>query len=432
MSVGQGIPKKLGQLKKLLIVLVMSAVVAAVLTAVLAATGLLAAVPQARLRTIDMSLAPWLVVGIVLFVHLAFVGLIYVFFAKKIVKKASQARDQWSDLPAVAKAILAGLPFAVVAALAVVATDVLATSLSVAVRLAAPLVAWLLVIAASFVHLQSTDRLADLYRRLWVGTVAGGGFAAGIILLDWFVGPVDAPGYAPLVTLFVAAPLSAGILIRSAQRDDDGYLAALLVKTGFAQVRRIKSLTVALAIGLLVGVIGALLAAVTVGGILPTLLAFLLVWGLATYGVLRWFQRTDTAHSDLVIADIRDRSSGRRRELSVANQRDERVDLRNAKIRDTEYDLYRTNIDVLLAPGQTETFDIPPDFALFPSTDNLATDLPLGFSVSKSADAPVIVTQDGKKFKLRWGEGVAEAAGYAERRPQQDPHPDADPQEDNV
>lgn len=432
MSVGKGLPKKLGQLKKLLVVLVVAAVVAAVLTAVLAATGFLAAVPQARLRTLEMSLAPWLVVGIVLFVHLAFVGTVYVFFATKIVKKVGQARDQWSDLPAVAKAILAGLPFAVVAALAVVTTDALSTSLSVAVRLGAPLLAWLLVTAVSFVHLQSVDQLAGLYRRLWIGTVAGAGFAAGVILLNWFVDSIDAPGYAPLVVLFVVAPVSAGILVRSAQRDDSGYLSALLVRTGFAQVRRIQTLTVSLAIGLLVGVIGALLAAVTVGGILPTLLAFLLVWALATYGVLRWFQRTDIAHSDLVIVDVRDRSSGRRRELSVANQRDERIDLRNAKIRDTEYDLYRTNIDVLLAPGQTETFDIPPNFALFPSTDNLATDLPLGFSVSKSADAPVIVTQDGKKFELRWGEGVAEAAGSTGHRHQQNPHPESERQEDNV
>ena len=231
--------------------------------------------------------------------------------------------------------------------------------------------------------------------------------------------------------LFVTAPLAAGVLVRSAQRER-GYLSALLVRSGFAQVRRIQSVTVALALGFLLGVIGALLASLTVGNLLVTVLVFLLVWLLGTYAALRWFQRTDVAYSDLVIVDVRERSSGNRRELAVANERDERVDLRDAKIRDTGYDLYRTNIDVILGPGQTETFDIPPGFSLFPATEAMASDLPLGFSVSQSADAPVVVTRDGQKFKLRWADGVREQGGRGAPGGAPAPSPEADRREDNA
>jgi hypothetical protein len=423
------VPKTLAQLKRLVIILIGAAIGAAVLTAVLVATGLVGFVPAAELRQVNLVVEPWLVVGVTIFFHLALVGTVYVFFAKKIRKKVGQARDGWSELPDAARAVVAGLPFAIVAALALVATDARAASIPVAVRLVVPLVVWLVVLAVAFTHLRSNERLGDLFNRLVVGTVAGCGFAAAVILFDRLVGAVGVPGYVPLLVLFLAAPLAAAVLVRSAQRER-GYLSALLVRTGFAQVRRIQSLTVALSLGFLVGIIGAMLASLTVGSLLVTVLGFLLAWVLGTVGTLRWFQRTDIAYSDLVIVDVRDRSSGRRRELAVANERDERVDLRNAKIRDTEYDLYRTNIDVLLGPGQTETFDIPPNFSLYPSSEALTTDLPLGFSLSQSADAPVIVTRDGEKFTLRWADGVVEDRPdpSGNRRPA----PDPESREDNV
>jgi hypothetical protein len=423
------VPKTLAQLKRLVIILIGAAIGAAVLTAVLVATGLVGFVPAAELRQVNLVVEPWLVVGVTIFFHLALVGTVYVFFAKKIRKKVGQARDGWSELPDAARAVVAGLPFAIVAALALVATDARAASIPVAVRLVVPLVVWLVVLAVAFTHLRSNERLGDLFNRLVVGTVAGCGFAAAVILFDRLVDAVGVPGYVPLLVLFLAAPLAAAVLVRSAQRER-GYLSALLVRTGFAQVRRIQSLTVALSLGFLVGIIGAMLASLTVGSLLVTVLGFLLAWVLGTVGTLRWFQRTDIAYSDLVIVDVRDRSSGRRRELAVANERDERVDLRNAKIRDTEYDLYRTNIDVLLGPGQTETFDIPPNFSLYPSSEALTTDLPLGFSLSQSADAPVIVTRDGEKFTLRWADGVVE--DRLDPRGNRRPAPDPESREDNV
>jgi ABC-type multidrug transport system fused ATPase/permease subunit len=425
------LPKTLKQAKRLVIVLVGAAVAAAVLTALLVATGLIDVVPETRLRSIDAVVAPWLVVGVALFVHLAFVGTVYVFFAKRIRNKTGQAIDQWSELPAVAKAAIAGLPFTVVAALAIVATDVVASALPLVVRLVVPVLVWAVVSAAAFYHLRSNDRLGGLLERFGTGTVVGCGFASGVILVDRLVGQLAVPGYVPLVALFTTAPLATAVLVRSAQRER-GYLSELLVRSGFAQVRRIQSVTVALALGVLVGVIGALLASLAVGTLLVTLLVFLVVWLLGTYAALRWFRRTDVAHSDLVIVDVRERSSGRRRELAVANERDERVDLREAKIRDTGYDLYRTNIDVVLGPGQTETFDIPPGFSLFPSTEAMASDLPLGFSVSQSADAPVIVTRDGEKFKLRWADGVRERNRRGDPAGNRAPSPEADRREDNA
>jgi hypothetical protein len=420
MSVGGGIPKRLGQLKRLVVVLVGAAIVAAVLTAVLVSTGLADAMPEVHLQSVDTTLAPWFALFLVLFLHLAFVGTMYVFFAARIVKKAGQARDQWGNLPAAGKAVVAGLPFALVATAAVVATDLLAYSLSTGVRIGVPVTVWIAVSAASLVHLREAASLRPLLRLLTVGTVAGIGVAAAILLLQRVVDSVTIPGYAPLAGLLVGAPLTVIVLARSAQRER-GYLETVLITSGFAQTRRIQAVTVALGIGLLVAIVVALLVSITLGGILATVLAFVLGWALATYGVLQWFQRTDVTYSDLVIMDVRARSSGRRRELEIMNQRDVRVDLRDAKIRDTEFDLYRTNIDVVLAPGQTETFDIPPDFQLVPQRDSLSTDLPMGFALSKHADAPVIVTRNGEKFKLRWREGLGEPSGEAERQQQRSP-----------
>ena len=54
----------------------------------------------------------------------------------------------------------------------------------------------------------------------------------------------------------------------------------------------------------------------------------------------------------------------------------------------------------------------------------------MGFSVSKSADAPVIVTRDGEKFKLRWADGVVERR----RDPSGNraPAPESERREDNA
>lgn len=425
------LPKTLKQAKRLVIILVGAAVAAVVLTALLVATGLIDLIPPIRLRSIDAVVAPWLAVCVTLFVHFAFVGTVYVFFGKKIKKKAGQAAGQWSELPAVAKALVAGLPFVVVAALALVATDVLAAAVPLAVRLVVPLLVWLVVSAAAFNHLRSNDRLGGLLELFGTGTVVGFGFASVVILFDQLVGQLGVPGYLPAVVLFVTAPLATAVFVRSAQRER-GYLSELLVRSGFAQVRRIQSVTVALALGVLLGAIGAVLASLTVDNLVVTLLVFFLAWLLGSYLSLRWFRRTDVAHSDLVIVDVRERSSGGRRELAVANERDERVDLRDAKIRDTGYDLYRTNIDVVLGPGQTEAFDIPPSFSLFPSTEAMASDLPLGFSVSQSADAPVIVTRDGEKFELRWADGVRERGAGTDPSGAPAPSPETDRREDNA
>ncbi|MEF8776133.1 MAG: hypothetical protein V5A43_06480 [Haloarculaceae archaeon] len=431
MSAGGGIPKRLGQVKRLVIVIVAAAVVAAVLTAVLVATGLAEAVPEVELQSVNMVLAPWFALFLVLFVHLDFAGTMYVFFAAKIVTKAGQARDQWGNLPDAGKALVAGLPYALVAAAAVVLTDFLWYSVSSGVRLAVPVAVWLAVAVAAMNHLREAETLHGIVRLLTIGAAAGIGFAAATLLLRRVVDSISIPGYAPLAALLVGAPLTAIVLARSARRER-GYLETILIKTGFAQTRRIQAVTVALGIGLLIAVVGALFVSVTLGGIIPIVLAFLLLWGGSTYGVLQWFQRTDVTLSDLVIVDVRARSSGRRRELEIMNQRDVRVDLREAKIRDTAFDLYRTNIDVILAPGQTETFDIPPDFQLVPQRDDLSTDLPMGFSLSKRAEAPVIVTRNGEKFKLRWREGLGEPSGEAEPDQRQQRTREAERREDRA
>jgi hypothetical protein len=417
--------------KKLLVVLVASAALAAVLTWLAGVAGLLDPVQPTRLASIGTTLSPAWTVGIVVFVLVAFLGILYAFFAETIREKAAQTTEQWADLPDAAKALFAGLPFAIVAAVAVVLTDAYAWGIEDLLRLAIPLVVWLAVTVACYRHLTASDRLAGFARTLATAGVIGGALAIGSILLDRVVADVTLQGYVPLAVLLVGAPLVATLMVRSQRREGGGLLSKLLVKTGFAQVRELQTVTVALAIGLLVAVIAAFLVSFVVDGLLATALTFVVVWFVATYLALRWFQRTTVAHSDLVIVNVHDRSSGSRRELAVTNERDERVDLRNAKIRDTEYDLYRTNIEVVLAPGQTETFDIPPGFSLFPSSDDLAVNLPFGLSLRKSADAPVIVTRNGEKFKLRWADGVVQARSGQTAQPGH-PSADADRMEDNA
>ena len=139
MSVGGGIPKRLGQLKRLVIVLIGAAVAAAILTAVLVATGLADLMPAVELNSIDTTVEPWFALYLVLFVHLAFAGTMYVFFATKIAKKAGQARDSWGGLPDPAKALIAGLPYALLATIAVVAIDLITQPLSMTTKLGVPI-----------------------------------------------------------------------------------------------------------------------------------------------------------------------------------------------------------------------------------------------------------------------------------------------------
>jgi len=432
MSGAKGLMVAFEFLKTLGKLVIYAAVAAAVLTGLLVLAGLASLVPSVRIVWINFTMPSWLAAWLGLFVNFLLLSFIYKFLRGYISDAYESGKDLYSQLPAAGRALVAGIPFAIVTGLTLTVTHLGSYALSTVVRLVVPLVAWLVVSVASFVHLRSADELGALLTRLTIGIAVGYGFAAVPILFDRFVGRVSLPGYLPLVVWLVTASAAGALLVRSAQREN-GYLSALLIKTGFTQVRKIQSLTVALALGLLVGVLVALLVSAVAASLLVTVLLFLLVWMLATFGALRWFQRTDITYGDLVIVGVQDRSSGNRRELAVTNQRDERVDLRSAKIRDTEYDLYRTNIDVLLGPGQTETFDIPPNFSLFPSTDSMASDLPLGLSVSQSADAPVIVTRDGEKFKLRWAEGVAEAAGYPDVNQQGQVRPrDADGREGNA
>jgi hypothetical protein len=414
MSGAQGLMLAVEFLKTLGKLVIYAAVAAAVLTGLAVLAGLTGWVPAVRIVWIDFTMPPWLATWLALFINLLAISFIYKFLGGYISGAYESGVELYSQLPAAGKALIAGIPFAIVAGLVVTVTHLLAYPLSTAVRVVVPLLAWLVVSIGSFVHLQAADELGVFLTRLSIGIAVGFGFAALPILFDRFVDAVSLPGYVPLIVWMVTAPPAGIVLVRSTQREGGGFLSALLVKTGFAQTRRIQAVTVAVALGLLVAILTALLVSAVIESLPVTLVLFMFSWVVTIVVAIKWFQRTDVAYGDLVIVGVQDRSSGNRRELAVRNQRDERVDLRDAKIRDTEYDLYRTNIDVLLGPGQTETFDIPPNFSLFPSTDSKASDLPMGLSVRQSADAPVIVTREGEKFKLRWAEGVAEAAGYSE------------------
>lgn len=381
-------------------------------------SGLVERVPEVTVPAVEFAVAPAMVIAIPAGIAMLVVGMVALEALDEVgdfifePKERKKRKKQFGKLPGPAQALLVGLPFGIVVVVWFLLTNFLtAADLSHSLALVVGLAVWLGVSILTYWHMVAEGELARWLVHIVAGSLLTVILALGVAAADIFLLGRTLPGYVPLLIYLLGGPVVTAIVIRQARREEEGAVSALLVRTGFAQFQQLQTLTVALAVGFLAAVLVAVVVSFVGAGLTVTALTFLLVWLVVGLVSFQLFRRSSETRSDLVVADVYERSSGRRRELSVRNESDEVIDLRNAKIRDTDSDLYRTNIEVVLGAGQTGTFDLPPDFSLYPRSDDVAGDLPGGFSVSQHTDAPVVVTRNGQKFELQWGEGVSPQQG---------------------
>lgn len=402
------------RIRQAVIAVALGTFAAGLVTAVLWFAGVLSAIGPVTIPVVG-SLSAGVVVFVVAFAIAVGIVVLYVAFYQQLRERVPWVKERWAGLPNVVKALVVALPVAEVAEFSLGAVDVLGydNGIPTIYRLVVFVLALVVVTFLTFRHLVAKDELSRWNRTIVAGGAIAGGLAVGVVLVDVFAPGLAIPWLVALGVLYLGWPLASFSILRQIRRSETGFFSVLLVKSGFAQMRQLETVTVSLAVGFLVALIVGGILQLLVGAFQLTVVAFLVVWLFATLAAGWWFERSIT-RTDLVIMEVRERSTNRSRELTVTNTGTETIDMRDAKIRDTEYDLYRTSMDIVLGAGQNGQFTIPPEFSLYPSEHDLGIDLPFGFSISQGADAPVLVTRDGVEYELQFepsGEDDTDASG---------------------
>lgn len=365
------------------------------------------------LPVVGETMSSLVVASLLLFAVYLVLGVIYFFYKKEVRKNFRKTIKLFKKLPAIGKAIVVGLPFGVLATALVVVVDIYSwnsTNLSLLAVIGAGAAVWVATTAFIFQHLRrkrktpegekKRRKLSEGVKILLIALATGAVFAILTGFLDQYVfRGEDFPGYSILLVLSLVVPVTTVLVASEHYNAAGGILTTISRKSGFAQKRQIQGITIAVAIGFVVALVLSTIVNLLVDGLLIPVLSFLLFLAVGTAGALHWFRTRSHARLDLIVTDIRNRSSGnRRRELAIRNEGSYPVDLRRAKIRDTDGDIFQTRLDVVLGPGQTTTFDIPPAFTLANTKNKM--DVGGGWSLRRNIPVPVIVTRDGIKYEL--------------------------------
>jgi len=404
------------KLRQALVVIALGTFAAGLLSAVLAVAGVLEPLPDVLLFDV-VRLSPVMIVFLLTFVVTVAVAVAYILVSERIREAAPAVLEAWAKLPNPVKAVGVAVPVGVAAALALGPLDLFAFEdpIPVAYSLVAFGLGFLVTALLTFRHLVAKDELSRWNKTIVTGWVLTGSAAGALVVVDLLVAEVAIHGIVPLVVFYLGWPVVSFLILRQIRTKEEGFFSVLLVKSGFAQMRQLQTVTVAVAVGFLFALLLGSATQILVGSLQIATVAFFVVWLVGTVVAGWWFDRSIT-RTDLVIKEVRERSSNQSRELTVTNTGEDTVDMREAKIRDTEYDLYRTSMNIVLGAGQTGQFTIPPEFSLYPSEHDLGIDLPFGFTVSQGADAPVLVTREGVEYELQFepredGDGEPSDAG---------------------
>lgn len=387
--------KVLFKLSKYLRVLFAAALLAGVLAFVLTLVGADGYVPSVTAPLVG-TIGPAVLIFLVLFSVVLFAGGLYVLSNRH----GEKATAKWLSVPIWARMVVVAFVAASLATESVLVTEIVWEPLSPAY----PVTVFLL--SFPFVAFLTLRYVRHEAESEWVQALVVGGAlaslaAGGVVAYDTYYGAV--PDYYATVAFLASWPVLALTLVRTfrTQADDsEPFVATVLIKSGYAQLERLESRTVAVVVGFVVGL------SVGVGcwqwgiDLVYASAAALVLWPLVALAVFGHLEkkRTTLERSDLVVVAVSDREGAGTRELTIRNDGDEPISLAKAKIRDTEYDRYRLGVDVTIGVGQRCTFDIPPSFSLEPNDVGYA--LPLGYTLKQGAIAPVIYTRDGDAFAL--------------------------------
>jgi len=387
--------KVLFKLSKYLRILFAAAFVAGVLAFVLTLVGADGYVPSVTLPFVG-TIGSMVLIFIALFSVVLFVGALYILSRKH----GEVATEKWLSLPIWARMAVVAFFAASLATESVLVTEIIWEPLS----LAYPVTVFLLSFPfVAFLTLRYARHEAESE---WIQALVAGGALAGLVagcVVAYDTYYVAVPDYYATVAFLASWPILALLLVRTFHKqtgDSDPFVATVLIKSGYTQLERLESRTVAVVVGFVVAL------AVGVGlwqwgiDLAYASAVALVLWPLVALAVFGHLEkkRATLERSDLVVVAVSDRGGSDARELTIRNDGDEPISLAKAKIRDTEYDRYRLGVDVTIGVGQRCTFDIPPSFSLEPNDVGYA--LPLGYTLKQGAIAPVIYTRDGDAFAL--------------------------------
>lgn len=398
---------RLDQVKRFGGLVVVAILVAALVVGVLIIAGLFNFVPAPQVFFFGFVVPPTLTAFIGAFTLAMTLIVSYVYFAQLVRSALRKAWKFWLDLPTRAQAIILGLEAGIVALLSVYITHVLVVSFGLVTMLATFGATWVVVVAVTLRVHGAGWTITEWGRTLHLSAL----FAAVVAVLSGFAFAGVAPGYTPPVVFLVGWAVCAYLLFRRRHAIEDSFVTGLLTRTGYAQMRRIETVSVSLGTGLAVALIVAIvvgLAGTAPSGTLRRAgLSIALVWPVVTFATsVGW---PDAERSDLVIDDINVRSSTEVRELTLRNIGDRPVNLRNAKVIDAYNELYHVGVDTTLGAGSRAKFEIPEEFELATHERYELFGLPFGFVVMREATDPEVVTRDGRAYGLRWIDQVRDA-----------------------
>ena len=399
----------LDRAKRLGGLLLIAILVAALVVGTLLLTGLFGFVPAPQVTVLGFVLPPSWTAFVGAFTLALTLILGYVYFAALVRSSLRKVLEFWRGLPDWAQALVLGLQAGFVAGLSLFLTDRFLYTLQVPIMLAVGIGVGLVVVGLT---LRLRDRGWTL--REWVQTLYTSALIGGVVAaLTAFAFAGRAPGYAPAAVFLVGWGLCLYLLFRRRHRIEDSVITRLLTSTGYAQMRQVDPVPVSIVTGLVLAVVVAIL--VGIFGTTPDSSArragfsVLLVWPVVTVATsLGWPSKERT---DLVLEEINVRNSTELREVTIRNLGDWPVNLRNAKITDANDTLYQISINVSLGAGEAAKFEIPEPFDLAAHDRYEVLELPIGLFLTREATEPMVVTRDGKLYKLLWIDQLPEADG---------------------
>lgn len=197
---------------------------------------------------------------------------------------------------------------------------------------------------------------------------------------------------------------------------ETSIIRPLSVRSRYAELRRLETRTVALLVGFVI-------AALTGGGIwwlgvsaISTVGVAGLVWLVATIIIYNQYETATTTRTELEIVATETTTATDEIEVSIKNSGVDTVELKNPTLRDTTNELYVVNRDLRLRPGDRDTIRLSSEFSIAPS-DNERT-LPLGYTLDRSQQTPIVYSQTGFTFELQQDETTTETAEWADRDPE--------------
>jgi len=379
---------------------VVAIIVAALIIGALVLSGLFAFVPAPKVRVLGILLPSRWTAFIGAFTVALTIILAYVYFAKLVKSSIGKVKKFWVGLPGLVQATVLAAGAGLLAVLGVYLTDQLLISF-------APLAFILAGVGVGVVTLALT---VLVQRRGWtllawtqtLFTSALVGVVVAILTTFAFFGVI--PPYSPPAVFLATWAVCTFLFYRRRQQVEGSLITRILTNTGYAQMRRVETLSVSVGTGMVLGFLVALI--VGVAGTLPENqfqragVTMLLVWPLVTLATSTGWPSPEW--TDLVIEDINVRSSTDLREVTIRNLGDRPIDLSSAKITDTHDTLYQANISVSLGAGEAAKFEIPEVFELAVHDRYKLFGFPFGLSLTRESTEPAVITRSGRKYQLLW------------------------------